>query len=80
MAATVKAAPAVDAVRHFELAVHDCEAMELVDGALQGSGVSLKRLKERQHRGRVASSGASTQIGSVGRGLKREARLSVTHR
>jgi hypothetical protein len=51
--------------------------MELVDGALQGSGVSLKRLKERQHRGRVASSGASTQISSVRRGLKREARLNV---
>lgn len=79
MAAT-EGAPLVDALRHFELVVPDREAMKLLDGASQRSGVSLKRFEKCQHRGRVAGTGASTQIGPVMRGLEREAWINVTHR
>ena len=78
--AAAEGAPLVDALRHFELVVLNCEAMKPIDGAGQGSGVSLKRFEKCQHRGRIAGNGTSTQIGSVRWGLEREARINVTHR
>jgi hypothetical protein len=80
MAPAVEGAPLVDALRHFELVVLNCKAMKPIDGASQRSGFILERLKEGQHRGRVAYNGPSTQIGPVRRGVKRDARINVTHR
>src|SRR5215831_17044280 len=50
--------------------------MKPIHGACQDSGFIAEQIEERQHGGRVAGSGASTQIGLVRRGLEREAWLT----
>jgi hypothetical protein len=42
MAPAAEGAPLVDALRHFELVVLNCEAMKPIDGASQRSGFILE--------------------------------------